>query len=662
MSTPPLLLGAVLAVWGWHSGFWWIGIPLALLAELPRGIGWRWELGLRERRRVADLCSLLLVLAGVYSYLNQPHLAAAILNLVKWSPVLLFPLLAVQLYGGRPGVELSALFLSLRRQQAAGDPLIDLRPAYVVVCLLASAMIQPDSDDYSYYYPSLALLVAWGLWPLRPQGRWPVLWGTLLVVAVSGGYALGLGLQQTQRSLEGAAADWLADWFRGNTDPYRTTTAIGEVGALKLSGRVILRVRTDTPLARPLLLRTASYNRYVDGSWFTRQTPFDDLELQPLGWHVAGAQAGDRLAEVLVELDDGGGMLPLPGSAAVLDGLPGARLSRNAYGAVKVLDGPALARYRVRYGGRSADAAPEPADLRIPRPESESLVRAATELGLEALPPEAVPSRIEDWFARDFRYALDLGPTPRGRTPLEQFLHHSRSGHCEFFASAAVLLLRQAGIPARYARGWSVQEYHPLEGSYVARVRHAHAWVRVWVDGAWRDFDPTPPDWFGWEARESRLWAELRDRVNWLLFNLRYGDWAARDHAPWLGAIALLLAGWLGWRIARRGSLQTVRRRRPQLQAAARTPFTPVEQLLSRSGHPRQPDETLQEWLARLEREGLAEVVGLTPALTLYYRQCFDPEGIELRDSQRLQALLQTWLRSQQRGECARQSRKPQPD
>ena len=118
-----------------------------------------------------------------------------------------------------------------------------------------------------------------------------MLWGTLLIVAVTGGYALGLGLQQTQRSLEGVATDWLTDWFRGNTDPYRTTTAIGEVGALKLSGRIVLRVRSDTPLARPLLLRTASYNRYVDGSWFTRQTPFDDLELQPLGWHVAGARS-----------------------------------------------------------------------------------------------------------------------------------------------------------------------------------------------------------------------------------------------------------------------------------------------------------------------------------------------------------------------------------
>ena len=45
MRTPPLLMGTLLAVWGWHSGLWWAGLPLALLAELPRWIGWRWELG-----------------------------------------------------------------------------------------------------------------------------------------------------------------------------------------------------------------------------------------------------------------------------------------------------------------------------------------------------------------------------------------------------------------------------------------------------------------------------------------------------------------------------------------------------------------------------------------------------------------------------------------
>jgi transglutaminase-like putative cysteine protease len=55
--------------------------------------------------------------------------------------------------------------------------------------------------------------------------------------------------------------------------------------------------------------------------------------------------------------------------------------------------------------------------------------------------------------------------------------------------------LRAAGIPARYAIGFSVSEYSPLEGAYVARRRHAYAWALAWLEGRWRDFDATPPDW-----------------------------------------------------------------------------------------------------------------------------------------------------------------------
>jgi transglutaminase-like putative cysteine protease len=43
-------------------------------------------------------------------------------------------------------------------------------------------------------------------------------------------------------------------------------------------------------------------------------------------------------------------------------------------------------------------------------------------------------------------------------TPLARFLLRTRSGHCEYFATATVLLLRQLGIPARYAVGYAVHE------------------------------------------------------------------------------------------------------------------------------------------------------------------------------------------------------------
>ena len=41
-------------------------------------------------------------------------------------------------------------------------------------------------------------------------------------------------------------------------------------------------------------------------------------------------------------------------------------------------------------------------------------------------------------------------------TPLADFLLRTRSGHCEYYATATVLLLRAAGIPARYAHANAV--------------------------------------------------------------------------------------------------------------------------------------------------------------------------------------------------------------
>src|SRR6266851_4629986 len=59
--------------------------------------------------------------------------------------------------------------------------------------------------------------------------------------------------------------------------------------------------------------------------------------------------------------------------------------------------------------------------------------------------------------------------TSTNETPLARFLLRSRSGHCEYFATATVLLLRQLHIPARYAVGYAVHEHSGQK--YVVRQR-----------------------------------------------------------------------------------------------------------------------------------------------------------------------------------------------
>jgi len=115
------------------------------------------------------------------------------------------------------------------------------------------------------------------------------------------------------------------------------------------------------------------------------------------------------------------------------------------------------------------------------------------------LPQTASPS-----LRRQLRRAYRESARPQGRRqlavtadgdPVLHFLQNTRAGHCELFASAAVLLLRQNGIPARYVTGFICWERHPSGSYFVARQGHAHAWVEAYdrLSQRWLSLDPTPP-------------------------------------------------------------------------------------------------------------------------------------------------------------------------
>ena len=115
-------------------------------------------------------------------------------------------------------------------------------------------------------------------------------------------------------------------------------------------------------------------------------------------------------------------------------------------------------------------------------------------MGGEEISAETRIDRLEQHMLTQYAYTLDyLGRS--GENPLEDFLFVYKSGHCELFASAMVLMLRSQGIPARFVTGFLGAELNPLEGYYVIRQQNAHAWVEAYTESrGWRIYDPTPPD------------------------------------------------------------------------------------------------------------------------------------------------------------------------
>ena len=120
------------------------------------------------------------------------------------------------------------------------------------------------------------------------------------------------------------------------------------------------------------------------------------------------------------------------------------------------------------------------------------LAELADELTADADTDYERAQQVVDHFHSEFSYTLDLPEIDDD--PVAEFLFDHREGHCEYFATAAVLLLREAGVPARLVNGFLGGTWNDV-GDYLA-VRHgdAHAWAEVYVpDYGWVPVDPTPP-------------------------------------------------------------------------------------------------------------------------------------------------------------------------
>ena len=97
-----------------------------------------------------------------------------------------------------------------------------------------------------------------------------------------------------------------------------------------------------------------------------------------------------------------------------------------------------------------------------------------------------------DYLATSYGYTLQL-PAVTPKDPVASFLFERKSGHCEYFASSMVIMLRALGIPSRIVNGFRGGEYNHVTGSYIVRARDAHSWVEAYFQGyGWYTFDPTP--------------------------------------------------------------------------------------------------------------------------------------------------------------------------
>jgi hypothetical protein len=272
--------------------------------------------------------------------------------------------------------------------------------------------------------------------------------------------------------------------------------------------------------------------------------------------------------------------------------------------------------------------------------------------------PAATVEAVVSWLRSTHQYTLQVPRPASGMDPVESFLFQTRAGHCEYFATAAALLLRAAGVPARYVNGYLGGEWNDI-GHYVAvRDNRAHSWVEAYLpDAGWVRVDATPP--LPTTARAGRLrqlfdsldfrWArsiigyDLASQVGLARRLARHVGLRAPD-APhggvpgWavvLGAVAIVAAA-----ASRVWPARTAARPVARAVPAA---VLPVQRLydralarLARAGLPRRGAETPREYAARVAAAGMDPSDALAELTELYTAARFGRRDVDRTTLNRL--------------------------
>jgi transglutaminase-like putative cysteine protease len=285
---------------------------------------------------------------------------------------------------------------------------------------------------------------------------------------------------------------------------------LGMVGSVKLDNTVVMRVEFPDlkgPLTERTYFRGASYDVYDGRSWSNTLRDRQALARSPEGDFIV---AMDGLSEtergfrqdILVEALD----------TSVLFGVPLVESVKGTFSTVLV-DGmgdvslsyvPAV---RFQYSVRSIPTRLSADDRgRTRTDDSESIRRRflqlpavsqrVAELARQIVQPTAsrydMAVAMEQHLQQNYEYSLDLG-TASTLNPVEDFLFVRKTGYCDHYATAMVILLRTLGIPSRLATGFAQGEWNDVGSYYTVRQRDAHAWVEVYFpNSGWVTFDPTP--------------------------------------------------------------------------------------------------------------------------------------------------------------------------
>ncbi len=169
-----------------------------------------------------------------------------------------------------------------------------------------------------------------------------------------------------------------------------------------------------------------------------------------------------------------------------------------------------------------------PRHLQLPQGYNPRTLELGRQWKSQGLTPEGTIQQALRMF-REENFHYTLRPPLLGRNAMDDFLFSTRRGFCEHYASAFVVLMRAAGVPARVVTGYLGGEVNPVDGFMIIRQSDAHAWAEVWIkQKGWVRVDPTGA--ISPARIESSLASALPDEATLPYMELR---WARQLQQRW---------------------------------------------------------------------------------------------------------------------------------
>jgi transglutaminase-like putative cysteine protease len=334
---------------------------------------------------------------------------------------------------------------------------------------------------------------------------------TILVAVV-----MGAGLHQMLWAYRGSIMSMGAR-FLSNQNSATQTPGVADNPSLSSSfaaGSSTARFLRITGSLNDPKLRAAAFDVYQNGSWgpalsrrfsgaATLQSalPKETGEVDKEGQDIPRNKTDAKI----VLLRESGGVLFAPLNAAALMPSIGESFNWDRYQGPFVTEEPAPVTYYVvnskqeKYDFQVQQGpmciAPnrfQRADLlRIPNEIDPEVVALARRIARTGTTQSEKASMIINYLFKTNKYSLEF---VRGaQDPVSDFVLNKKAAHCQYFASAATMMLRAVGIPARYVTGYYAHE--PAEdGTTIVRGRDAHAWTEAYLNNmGWVALDATPP-------------------------------------------------------------------------------------------------------------------------------------------------------------------------